>query len=160
MLDMDHFKHINDTHGHQVGDQVLRQIGVVISTSFRETDVSGRLGGEEFAVLLPDTSIEVALNIAEQLIQTIAGLTTQSVCCISASLGVASTDAGDKDLHGLMNSADKALYRAKALGRNQVAVAEYIWCVSIVRSGVDGFIGRGRGSASKSRISLRKIFWE
>ncbi|RON42965.1 GGDEF domain-containing protein [Pseudomonas frederiksbergensis] len=124
MLDMDHFKHINDTYGHQVGDQVLRQMGVVISSSFRAMDIHGRLGGEEFAVLLPDTSIEVAVKIAEQLIQTIAGLMIEPVHCITASLGVASTDAGNKDLHSLMNNADKALYRAKALGRNQVAVAQ------------------------------------
>ncbi|MEB0040790.1 MULTISPECIES: diguanylate cyclase [unclassified Pseudomonas] len=124
MLDMDHFKLINDTYGHQVGDQVLRQIGGVISTSFREADVCGRLGGEEFAVLLPDTSLETALGVAEQLIQTIAGLKAEPVNYITASLGVASTHVGDKDLHNLMNSADKALYRAKALGRNQVVVAD------------------------------------
>ncbi|WP_339479940.1 MULTISPECIES: GGDEF domain-containing protein [unclassified Pseudomonas] len=123
MLDMDHFKHINDTYGHQVGDQVLRQMGGVISSSFRATDIHGRLGGEEFAILLPDTSIEVATQIAEQLVDTIAGLMIEPVHCISASLGVASTKACNKDLHSLMNDADKALYRAKALGRNRVAVA-------------------------------------
>ena len=124
MLDMDHFKHINDTYGHQVGDQVLRQMGVVISTCFRETDVYGRLGGEEFAILLPDTSIEVALDIAEQLIQSIGGLMTGPVYRVSASLGVASMELHDPDLQSLMNNADKALYRAKARGRNQVAVSE------------------------------------
>ncbi|MDR9750305.1 GGDEF domain-containing protein [Pseudomonas sp. SZMC_28357] len=123
MLDMDHFKRINDTYGHQVGDQVLRQMGLVISASFRDTDVHGRLGGEEFAVLLPDTSIEVAVKIAEQLIEAIAGLMTDPVHGITASLGVASTATGDNDLHSLMHSADQALYRAKALGRNQVVVA-------------------------------------
>lgn len=124
MLDMDHFKHINDTYGHQVGDQVLSQMGVVISTSFRDTDVYGRLGGEEFAILLPDTSIEEALHIAEQLVSSIAGLMTGPVHCITASLGVASMDARDNDLHSLMNNADRALYRAKARGRNQIAVSE------------------------------------
>ncbi|MDB6441812.1 diguanylate cyclase [Pseudomonas sp. 21TX0197] len=123
MLDMDHFKHINDTYGHQVGDQVLRQMGMVINSSFRATDIHGRLGGEEFAILLPNTSIEVATEIAEELIQTIGGLMIEPVNCVTASLGVASTQAGHKDLHGLMNNADQALYRAKALGRNQVAVA-------------------------------------
>ncbi|MCP2075418.1 UNVERIFIED_ORG: diguanylate cyclase (GGDEF)-like protein [Pseudomonas lini] len=123
MLDMDHFKHINDTYGHQVGDQVLRQMGEVISSSFRATDIHGRLGGEEFAILLPNTSIEVATQIAERLIDTIAALMIEPVHCISASLGVASTEACNKDLHSLMNDADKALYRAKALGRNRVAVA-------------------------------------
>ncbi|WP_299836032.1 diguanylate cyclase [Pseudomonas sp.] len=124
MLDMDHFKLINDTYGHQVGDQVLRQVGVVISASFPDAGICGRLGGEEFAVLLPDTSIEAALSVAERLIQTIAGLKAEPVSYITASLGVASTQTGNKDLHHLMNSADKALYRAKALGRNQVVAAE------------------------------------
>lgn len=124
MLDMDHFKHINDTYGHQVGDQVLRQMGQVISTSFRETDVYGRLGGEEFAVLLPSTSLEVARNIAEDLLQSLTGLMSGPVHRISASVGVASMTSEDHDLHSLMNNADKALYRAKARGRSQVAVAE------------------------------------
>ncbi|AKS04833.1 sensor domain-containing diguanylate cyclase [Pseudomonas trivialis] len=124
MMDMDHFKQINDTYGHQAGDQVLRQIGGVISASFRQADVYGRLGGEEFAVLLPNTSLETARTIAEQLVKAISGLVSEPVHGLSASLGVASTDAQDQDLHGLMNTADKALYRAKAQGRNQVAVAE------------------------------------
>jgi len=124
MMDMDHFKEINDTYGHQAGDQVLRQIGGVISASFRQADVYGRLGGEEFAVLLPNTSLETARAIAEQLIKAISSLSSAPVHGLTASLGVASTHAQDQDLHGLMNTADKALYRAKALGRNQVAVAE------------------------------------
>ncbi|AWY44117.1 diguanylate cyclase [Pseudomonas putida] len=124
MLDMDHFKHINDTYGHQVGDQVLRQMGVVISRSFREADVYGRLGGEEFAVLLPETSLEDAQNIAEALVHSIAGLMTGPVHCITASVGVASMASSDKDLHSLMSNADKALYRAKARGRNQVVVSD------------------------------------
>lgn len=124
MMDMDHFKEINDTYGHQAGDQVLRQIGGVISASFRQADVYGRLGGEEFAVLLPNTSLETARDIAEQLVKAISGLSSEPVQGLTASLGVASTCAWEQDLHGLMNTADKALYRAKALGRNQVVVAE------------------------------------
>ncbi|MGF6097420.1 GGDEF domain-containing protein [Pseudomonas sp. 18175] len=124
MMDMDHFKDINDTYGHQAGDQVLRQIGGVISASFRQADVYGRLGGEEFAVLLPNTSLETARDIAEQLIKAISGMAAEPVHGLTASLGVASTRSQDQDLHGLMNTADKALYRAKAQGRNQVAVAE------------------------------------
>lgn len=124
MMDMDHFKQINDTYGHQAGDQVLRQIGGVISASFRQADVYGRLGGEEFAVLLPNTSLDTARTIAEQLVKAISGLASEPVHGLSASLGVASTRTQDQDLHGLMNTADKALYRAKAQGRNQVAVAE------------------------------------
>lgn len=124
MIDMDHFKEINDTYGHQTGDQVLRQVGGVISASFRQADVYGRVGGEEFAVLLPNTSLETARGIAEQLIKAISNLACEPVQGLTASLGVASTHAQDQDLHGLMNTADKALYRAKAQGRNQVAVAQ------------------------------------
>ncbi|WP_416363602.1 diguanylate cyclase [Pseudomonas sp. NFX183] len=124
MMDMDHFKAINDTYGHQAGDQVLRQIGEVISASFRQADVYGRLGGEEFAVLLPNTSLETARDIAEQLIKAISGLAAEPVQGLTASLGVATTRSLDQDLHSLMNTADQALYRAKAMGRNQVAIAE------------------------------------
>ncbi|AXJ04585.1 GGDEF domain-containing protein [Pseudomonas fluorescens] len=124
MLDMDHFKHINDTYGHQVGDRVLQQMGSIICTYFRDTDVHGRLGGEEFAILLPDTSIEVAVELLENLIVTMPRIMTGPVHRITASLGVASMQSEDSDLHSLMNNADKALYRAKALGRNQIAVAE------------------------------------
>jgi diguanylate cyclase (GGDEF)-like protein len=124
MMDMDHFKDINDTYGHQAGDQVLRQIGGVITASFRQSDVYGRLGGEEFAVLLPNTSLETALDIAEQLVKSVSDLAAEPVQGLTASLGVAVVRSLDQDLHSLMNSADKALYRAKAMGRNQVAVAE------------------------------------
>ena len=126
MLDMDHFKHINDTYGHQVGDRVLQQMGSIICTYFRETDVHGRLGGEEFAILLPDTSIEKALELLENLIVTMPRIMTGPVHRITASLGVASMQNEDSDLHSLMNNADKALYRAKALGRNQIVVAETV----------------------------------
>ena len=128
VLDIDHFKQINDTHGHQAGDEVLRQIGAAIRASFRESDVYGRLGGEEFAVLLADTTLEAALRIAEQLGKSIAEmplmLEKTRTQRLTASLGVASASAKDMDLHDLLNNADKAMYRAKALGRNQVVAAE------------------------------------
>lgn len=124
MLDMDHFKHINDSYGHQVGDQVLRQVGAVITASVRETDVHGRLGGEEFAILLPDTTLDVAMSIAQELIQAIARLKAEPAERITASLGLASSDYTDESLYSLMNNADRALYKAKSYGRNQVAVAE------------------------------------
>ena len=128
MLDIDHFKRINDTYGHQVGDEVLRQIGGVIKASFRDTDVYGRLGGEEFAVLLADTPIDTALGIARQLGQAIARLQVvhenEGRQGMTASLGVAVASASHTDLHNLLNSADRAMYRAKALGRNQVVAAD------------------------------------
>jgi diguanylate cyclase (GGDEF)-like protein len=123
MLDIDHFKRINDCHGHQAGDDVLRQIGRVICESVREGDVCGRLGGEEFALLLADTSIEAAHVIAEQLRQAIADITCRHDEGVTASLGVAAMSHADVDVHGLLALADKALFRAKASGRNQTAVA-------------------------------------
>lgn len=123
MLDMDHFKQINDTFGHQAGDRVLQQMGGVIAASFRAFDLHGRMGGEEFAVLLPDTKPEVATAIAEQLVQVIASMKCEPVHRMTASVGIAFIEAADKDLYHLMNRADEALYRAKALGRNQVAIA-------------------------------------
>lgn len=124
MLDMDHFKLINDTYGHQVGDEVLRQMGKVIIQSFRTADVHGRLGGEEFAVLLPDTSLADALAMSQRLISSLSGLQIERARGITASLGVAASDGDDLDLHGLLHRADQALYRAKAQGRNRVCVAE------------------------------------
>lgn len=123
MLDIDHFKQINDTYGHHIGDQVLEQIGRAIRTHFREVDVSGRVGGEEFAILLPDTSLRAATDIGQRFVEAIADLKAEPAHLITASLGVAAAHAGYVDLQYLLNSADKALYQAKALGRNQVAVA-------------------------------------
>lgn len=123
MLDIDHFKRINDSYGHQAGDQVLRQLGGVIRDSVREGDICGRLGGEEFALLLTHTSIDVAQTRAELLRQAIAQLSCEHAEHVTASLGVASMSAVDQNLHMLLNDADKALFRAKAQGRNQTAVA-------------------------------------
>ncbi len=122
MLDIDHFKRINDGHGHQAGDDVLRQIGRVIRQSVRDADVSGRLGGEEFALLLANTPIDVARVIAERLRSAIADITCLHDEGVTASLGIAELNHLDQDLHGLLALADKALFRAKASGRNQTAV--------------------------------------
>ena len=107
----------------QIGDQVLEQIGTVIRTHFREADVSGRVGGEEFAILLPDTTLRAATDIGQRFIEAIARLRAEPAHLITASMGVACAQAGHANLQYLLNSADKALYQAKALGRNQVAVA-------------------------------------
>ena len=120
VMDIDHFKSINDTLGHLAGDTVLRQVGEIILTTLRRSDVCGRIGGEEFAVILPHTTENAALGIAEKLRRTIAE--TSMVCGerrleITISIGVAS---GAYDLGTLLAYADKAMYRAKAQGRNQV----------------------------------------
>lgn len=126
-MDIDHFKDINDTHGHQAGDMVLRQVGELLQTSFRSADICGRLGGEEFALLLADTEIESAQAIAEQLrsdlSQLIFELPQEHLQHISASLGVAEADLDNDTLQTLLQRADEAMYRAKTSGRNRVVTA-------------------------------------
>jgi diguanylate cyclase (GGDEF)-like protein len=123
MLDIDHFKRINDSFGHQAGDQALREIGTVIRESIREVDICGRLGGEEFAILLTDASLETAQQTAERLRQAMAQVNCEQFGAITASLGIAAMGADDCSLTALLNEADKAMFRAKSQGRNQTAVA-------------------------------------
>lgn len=121
MLDLDHFKAINDSHGHQQGDQVLASVGDLLATEIRASDFVGRYGGEEFLVLLPHTSREGGLELAEYLRAQIEAQRVRGVGSrLSASFGVASLphDAGDWD--DLVRCADRALYAAKAAGRNRV----------------------------------------
>ncbi|HKB60074.1 MAG TPA: GGDEF domain-containing protein [Gallionellaceae bacterium] len=123
MLDVDHFKRINDTKGHHFGDLTLRQIGALLAREFRKSDLVGRLGGEEFAVLLPDTALEHAHALAEKLRAVIAAtpiaLGDQQLQ-VTASLGVA---VGEYRLESLLPKADAAMYQAKTLGRNQTVSA-------------------------------------
>lgn len=124
LIDLDHFKTINDTHGHITGDQVLRRAVAVCQRHLHSCDVFGRLGGEEFGILLPECSAENAIERAEQLrIAIHAAPVDDSVpVTISASLGIASTVHHSYDLRGLLAAADEALYRAKRDGRNRVVI--------------------------------------
>ncbi|MNH26089.1 putative diguanylate cyclase YcdT [compost metagenome] len=124
MLDVDHFKQINDTAGHAAGDQVLQRIGAVISASLRDDDIAGRLGGEEFAILLPDTPLHTATEIAERLRALIAKLNVNVEHPVTASIGLAFATAPASELGALLSSADKAMYHAKASGRNRVTVVD------------------------------------
>jgi two-component system cell cycle response regulator len=122
MLDIDHFKRVNDTHGHPVGDEVLQRLGHIIEEHLRETDIKARYGGEEFIMALPETTPEIARRIADRLRESIEEEvfeTEAGPLSITASLGVAS-GLGDLDAESLVNQADKALYRAKRDGRNRV----------------------------------------
>jgi diguanylate cyclase (GGDEF)-like protein len=121
LLDLDHFKQINDLYGHEKGDEVLAAVGVALATHVRESDFGGRFGGEEFVVLLPDTDREGATAIAERIRVAVAQIEVPGVSRpITASFGVASIpeDAGEPTL--LMRGADRALYLAKSRGRNRV----------------------------------------
>jgi diguanylate cyclase (GGDEF)-like protein/PAS domain S-box-containing protein len=124
MLDADHFKRINDTHGHPAGDAVLRQLAAAMRAVCRQVDVLARVGGEEFAVLLPSVDLDDAVAVAERLRAQMeqAPALYESLCIdYTVSLGVAVMDAGVSGFDGLMARADQALYLAKRRGRNQVA---------------------------------------
>lgn len=129
MLDLDEFKSINDNHGHHIGDRALESLGTVCKQLLREADIIGRMGGEEFAILLPETSCRQALDIAERLRQGIEQaeieLEDGGVLHFTASLGVDTLAAADgMDIDRLLNGADHALYEAKRGGRNRVCNTE------------------------------------
>jgi diguanylate cyclase (GGDEF)-like protein len=124
LMDLDHFKSINDVHGHIVGDHLLRHATTTCTRHLRSYDLFGRLGGEEFCILLPDCSAEKAIERAEQLRIAIhtTPLDESAQITISASLGIASTAHHGHDLRRLLAAADEALYRAKRAGRNRVVI--------------------------------------
>jgi len=126
MLDIDHFKSVNDKYGHQGGDQVLQIFAEACQEVIRSTDIMGRVGGEEFALLLPDTPMKSAFNLAERLRQRINKypyLAGDMLIDITASLGVAELQSDDSEFRMLLQRADEALYKAKHAGRNQVKIA-------------------------------------
>lgn len=123
MVDVDHFKNVNDTCGHAVGDSVLQTLVRTCGACLRRTDAVGRLGGEEFLVLLPDTDEHAAAEVGERLRAVLAALevaTAGQPLRITVSIGVASRRPDTPSLESLLKSADDALYAAKAAGRNQL----------------------------------------
>ncbi len=126
MIDLDHFKNFNDTFGHAVGDQILVEVANTIGTTLRKIDIPGRLGGEEFAVLLPETNLQNGMLVAERLRQAISGLRIpvkdRIIDTITASFGLATLCDNHIDLQTLITSADMAMYKAKENGRNMVVV--------------------------------------
>ena len=124
LIDLDHFKQINDTFGHEDGDAVLAAVGDVLASSMRMSDFAGRNGGEEFVALLPDTDVEGALEVAEKLRAAIAMIKLPRVeRAITASFGVAIHPDTAGDAETLLRLADRALYAAKNAGRNRVELA-------------------------------------
>ena len=125
MLDIDHFKQVNDRFGHPLGDQVLHGLAERCRSHVREIDIFGRYGGEEFVLLLPENDIAMAYVVAERLRQVVAEMpleTDQGEISITISLGVTAATQDTKDLPSLIERADQALYLAKHSGRNRVAV--------------------------------------
>lgn len=124
LIDLDHFKQINDTFGHEDGDAVLAAVGDVLASSMRVSDFAGRNGGEEFVALLPDTDAEGALEVAEKLRAAISTIKLPRVeRAITASFGVAIHPDTAGDAETLLRLADRALYAAKNAGRNRVELA-------------------------------------
>jgi diguanylate cyclase (GGDEF)-like protein len=128
MMDIDYFKHVNDTYGHLSGDQVLKVLSQVSQSVNRQTDILARLGGEEFAVFMPDTSQAEAVEVAERLRLALANTAMtlpegQSIH-ITVSIGVTSIQATDSHIDDLLKRADAALYAAKNSGRNRVCQTE------------------------------------
>jgi len=125
ILDIDFFKAINDTHGHKVGDSVLKEIGDIIKYSLREVDTVARWGGEEFIAVLPQTPIEGAITVAERILSTIRDYTFDQIPNqrITASIGLSSSNEKIDTPDKLVNAADFALYDAKTKGRNRIEVA-------------------------------------
>jgi diguanylate cyclase (GGDEF)-like protein len=125
MADLDWFKQINDTYGHETGDRVLNQFGDLLRKTCRKSDVIGRLGGEEFAILLPETSAAAAQNLATRITEACHSLIVDpsgnGKC--SCSLGVTEVRQEDAKLDSVLTRADQALYAAKRAGRNQWSFA-------------------------------------
>jgi diguanylate cyclase (GGDEF)-like protein len=123
LLDLDDFKHVNDTFGHAVGDQVLRDIGELLAENARSTDVVCRYGGEELAVILPETAITEATQVAERLRVAVQQRQDHRDVRVTLSAGVAVCPDHGMDADSLIGAADAAMYRAKRDGKNRVAVA-------------------------------------
>lgn len=125
ILDIDHFKKVNDTYGHPVGDQIIHGVGEMLRKSLRTIDIVGRYGGEEFVFLLPETDLPQAELVATRLCRKCAETvfdTTGGPVKITISLGVAKLEPNNTDLSYLLDCADKAMYRAKQTGRNKVVI--------------------------------------
>ncbi|MEH6564257.1 MAG: GGDEF domain-containing protein [Halopseudomonas sp.] len=131
VFDADHFKSINDNHGHAGGDIVLRHLAQAASAQVRAGDTLARIGGEEFALLLPGANAEAACRMAERMRQAIAQLDIVHQgkhISVSCSFGVTASDNGQASLEQLMSQADKAAYRAKGAGRNRVELLSLPAC--------------------------------
>jgi len=120
MIDIDRFKDVNDTHGHLVGDEAIRQVSRQLHEGLRSVDLAGRYGGDEFGVLLPGTDGRAAIEVAERLRLRVAAFVAVDGTPVTLSIGVAELRPGMEEIEHWTGAADEALYRAKAAGRNRV----------------------------------------
>lgn len=132
LLDVDHFKKINDTYGHKIGDEVLKNLSLLVMATVRDSDIVARYGGEEVAIIAPSTSREEAELLAERLRNVIEKTTmatidaTQEVVQATVSIGVCSLGLIVQDKDALIEEADRALYMAKSQGRNKVVLSRWV----------------------------------
>ncbi|MFN7197589.1 MAG: GGDEF domain-containing protein, partial [Hylemonella sp.] len=122
VMDVDHFKRVNDQHGHQMGDRVLVDVVARVSSLLRLSDLLARFGGEEFVLLLPETTLQEALAVAERIRRKVA-LPQDGLPEVTVSIGVTTNRADEDDVDALLARADRALYRAKEQGRNRIETA-------------------------------------
>jgi len=126
IVDLDHFKAINDGHGHVIGDVVLEQVGATLQSAARGEAIAARIGGEEFAIALPEHEPDASLAVAEEVRSAVEAMPLQLAgarCTVTVSIGVAAWRPGMEKTSDLLRAADEALYRAKQAGRNRVVVA-------------------------------------
>jgi len=119
-VDVDHFKRVNDSFGHEAGDEVLRRLAQTLQQRLRASDVIARMGGEEFAVVLPDTDLEGARAIAQSIVDGMGAQEDPLVGRITVSAGISSLRGGQDNAHEMLRRSDAALYEAKGQGRNRV----------------------------------------
>jgi diguanylate cyclase (GGDEF)-like protein len=127
MSDIDHFKQVNDTFGHEMGDWVLKTVATILATARREADVVARFGGEEFVIMLPETTPEAAAMVAERIRSMVAANSMaieDATLNVTISAGVGEVTASSASIEAVLRDADRALYEAKQTGRNRVCVAK------------------------------------
>jgi diguanylate cyclase (GGDEF)-like protein len=125
IADVDHFKNVNDTHGHLTGDAMLRSLAAEMRQQVRESDLVGRFGGEEFAILLVGTKAEEACRVADRIrrgVGSVRVFTKDAIVGVTISVGVAILGAHGRELSELLDAADLALYRAKREGRDRISL--------------------------------------
>lgn len=126
-LDIDHFKRVNDTYGHDIGDIVIKEFAMLMQKCAREQDLVCRSGGEEFLIFLPNVALDVAYKIAERLRLSIADFTFQKVGKVTTSIGISHWPNQSEDIDTVLKQADRALYCAKEAGRNCSRIAEQVY---------------------------------
>lgn len=165
LIDIDHFKRFNDTHGHLLGDQVLRSVGQILRDSTRETDVVARYGGEEFAVILPETTCEQALEVAKRIRKNLARHPFwgrgQTPVQVTASIGIAARPASEIKPEELIDVADAALYEAKHGGRDRVCAASGPGSLSVVvEKPLPGTADLARRAPARGGKTLDRKAWQ